>query len=952
MNRSNPLLRSRWVRRVSAAVGILVILYAIVGFLVLPWVVTTQLPPRLSAFLRREVAVRRVRVNPFALSATVEGFKIQEAAGGEFLGWERLYVRVGVSSLFGRAVNLRAIELSGPYAHVVVGKDGKLNFADILARLQQASPQPAAAKPAKPPILRIGRLAVWNAQVVFLDRSLPEPFSTTLGPLSLGLEDFSTEPDRSGPYQFAGRTEAGESFRWSGDFSLDPLASQGHLELAGLRLAKYQPFLAHRVAFRLGGGALSARGDYQLRWAAGQHVLKLQGGSVALEGLELGPERGAPVLTLPEVEADGIQADLVQRSAAVASLALRDGRVQVVREADGALDLARLLTPKPGPPPAAPAAPFRLDLKELRLQGFRVAFRDLAPVRPVLVRAEDLDLTLRDVSLDPATPVQLTLAATLNGKARLQAEGTALPFRPAVDLKLRLDGLDLPPFDPYLAPFLNVRLNRGSLGLDGRVSASFAGKPTDRAVFQGDLRLERFEAADGTLREPFLGYRRLALTGLDVSTNPNRVAIRLVDLVEPSPRLVIAKDGSTNVGRALKLEPGPAPAAKPPLAAVGSAIPPTEGPPLVLSILRTRMTGGRLSFVDRSLQPNAALLITGLQGTATSLSSAPDTQSALDFLGLAGGFAPLHLQGRAMPLRKDQDTDVQLVIDGAALTDFSPYAGKYLGYTVRKGNLAVDARVRIVKRQLDALIKTRLDQFTLGDKTASPDAVHLPVKLCLAILRDRHGVIDLELPVDGSLDDPDLHVGKLVWKAILNILGKVAAAPFTFLAHLGGGPSEDLSFAAFPTGSAELDAEGETKAQHLAQALAERPELGVEIEGSADPVADAGALRQRALEALLAQQEVPAGAPAEPDPRLLAAYRQRFPQAAVTPPPPAEEMRQALLGSFPVGPDDLAQLAAGRAHAFLQQLKADQVDPARLFEVQGGDRARKEGGSRVYFGLR
>src|SRR5208283_3743254 len=99
------------------------------------------------------------------------------------------------------------------------------------------------------------------------------------------------------------------------------------------------------------------------------------------------------------------------------------------------------------------------------------------------------------------------------------------------------------------------------------------------------------------------------------------------------------------------------------------------------------------------------------------------------------------IHGRAMPLRKDQDTDVALELQASELSDFSPYAGKYLGYTIRKGKLYVDGRVRIQQRQLDAELKTRLDQFYLGDPVASPDAVKLPVKLCLAIVRDRKGVI-------------------------------------------------------------------------------------------------------------------------------------------------------------------------------------------------------------------
>jgi hypothetical protein len=384
-------------------------------------------------------------------------------------------------------------------------------------------------------------------------------------------------------------------------------------------------------------------------------------------------------------------------------------------------------------------------------------------------------------------------------------------------------------------------------------------------------------------------------------------------------------------------------------------LPPSPGPPLKLSIARTHLAAGRLSFVDRSLEPNAALLITGLEGTATTLSTEPDSQSQVDFQGLAGGLAPLRIHGRAMPLRKDQDTDVTVTIQGSQLSDFSPYSAKYLGYTIRKGKLDLDAQVRIQRRQLQALVKTRLDQFFLGDKVQSPDATKLPVRLGLAILRDRRGVIDLDLPVTGSLDDPDLHYGRIVLHAILNVMTKVVASPFSLLAKLGGAPADhDLSFVAFAPGSAVPDPAAASKVQALARSLAERPELGLEAEGCADPAADAAALKQQALEQQLLRLRREAGQsgpmpPEERDRWLRVAFQHAFPATtAATPAPPPAEMEQQLLGAFPVSAGDLAQLGSARAKVLLKLLLEAQVDPARLFQVNGGERT----GSKVYFGLR
>jgi len=270
----------------------------------------------------------------------------------------------------------------------------------------------------------------------------------------------------------------------------------------------------------------------------------------------------------------------------------------------------------------------------------------------------------------------------------------------------------------------------------------------------------------------------------------------------------------------------------------------------------------------------------------------------------------------------------------------------------------VDAHIVIRERKLDTLVKTRMDQFYLGEKTGSPDATHLPVKLALAILRDRKGVIDLELPVQGSLDDPDFKYGRIVWGAVVNVLTKIVTSPFSLLAKLaGGGADQDLSFAAFEPGSAVPGPEALAKAQSLAKALAERPDLSLEAEGTVDPNADVSALKKQALEAQLEKTAVAPG----PDRRARAlrrAFETAFPPAppvkgqAPAPQPPPGEMEQRLLGTLPVTASDLAQLADARAKALLKLLEAAQIPAGRLFEVQGGPRAKQEGGSRVYFGLK
>ncbi len=974
----------RWLFALAGAIA----LYALVGFVVVPAVVKAQLPPRLGRLLGREVSVQRVRTNPFALSATLEGFLVKDTDGEPFVGWERLYVNVRLSSLVTRTVSFKAIEWTRPYGRVVVGRDGRLNFSDIVERLSKPEPGRPTAPPRRPRQLAIGRLVVTGARVDLLDRRPADAFATTLGPLSIELTGFRTERDSNNPYSFAGRTESGESFSWTGHFSLDPLRSEGRLELDNLRLAKYRPYYRDRVSFEVRDGTASVHGSYAFEWSANAHVCRVADASLAVRDLALGEAgRDKPVIAIPAIDVRGVAADLLAPSVEIGSLALRDGSVEVTRLPDGGVNLARLATPKagaapasaqpPAPPAAPPAPPFRLVLREATASGFRVAFEDRAAARPVRALLEGVDARVDDFDLDPSHSARLTLATRVNGRGTVALEGTVAAFKPAFDLAVKAANVEVRPFDPYLEPALDVRVNRGSLTLDGRVRAAFEGRASDFTAFSGDARLDDFEAMDGTQNEPFLRYKSLRLNGMDVRTAPRTLTIKTVELVEPESRVVLAADGSSNVARALKLGAGTV--AIPgvvPGSALAAVVPPTPSPeeaPFAIAIARVAIKGGRLAFVDRTLEPNAALLITGLEGTYTELSTEPADVSAVAVQGRAGGLAPLSVSGRAMPLRHDKDTDVTIAIHGAELSDFGPYAGKYLGYTIRKGKLDLDARLTIKERKLNLQDKVRMDQFYLGDKTGSPDATHLPVKLALALLRDRQGVIEVEIPVEGSLDDPDFHYGKAVWHAVVNVFTKIVTSPFALLGSLFGGGDADLSFAAFEPGGAEPDAEAVKKAGVLAKALVERPDLTLEVEGTADPDADGAALKKRGLERLLRDTKAkalaatqPGGvdvasvtvAPEEREAWLKAAFDAAFPppppekgkEAAPPAPPPPAEMAQRLLGTIAVGPDDLRALADARTKARVALvLQGGAVAATRVFEVRGGERAAKEGGARVYF---
>jgi hypothetical protein len=945
-------LARRLVRRLVQGLAALLVFYAAAGFLLVPWVVKTQLPRRLGPLLHREVSVARVRANPFTLSLTLDGFLVRDRDGSVLLGWDRLYVNLGAMTFLRLAPVIKLISLEGFHAHIVLDRKGNPSFADLLVPGPEAAPAPAKSSP---PDLRIGRLQVINARVDFIDQATPQPFATVLGPMTLALDGFRLQRDRRNPYAFSGRTERGETFGWRGHFLLDPFRSAGAFEVGRLYLPKYAPFYRNAVAFDLPSGTLDFRSAYLLE-AGGQGLsLKLQDGEADLHDLAVAERsRPGPVVELPELKARGLEADLLGGSAHLASLALRDGKLLVRRDADGTLNLQRLAAAKeteakvPAKASAkaeAPAKPFRFVLDELRLENQTVRFQDQVPHHPVDLTLDRITAAVKGLSLDPAAACTLDLDLRWNGRGHLHASGEAAPLRSRGGLDLQVEALDLAPLSGYVEEAGGAAILGGRLDVAGRADFD---QPGSSYAFKGKASVAAFKAEAGPARAATVAWDNLRLEGVRAATRPMAFTVARIDWDAPTARYILAP--AAGAPKAPGAAPGPSASSPGPSASTPG--PSGVGPKGEIGAFHLQR--GAFTFLDRSIQPVAALSLDAVDVRIGRLTSEPGARASLELSALVDGAAPVKGRGTVNLLSRSAYSDLAFEMGGMDLSPLSPYSGHYVGYGIEKGKLNLDLKYLVEQKHLQSENRIRMDQFTLGEPVESPDALHIPVKLGLALLRDRHGVIDLDVPVDGDLGSPDFHLGKVIWHAIVNVLTKVAASPFTLIGNLFGGGDADLSLLAFAPGSADLDAQGEKVLATLEKGLTERPGLRLEMEGTADEAVDGPALKRAELDAALGRLK---GQPvtAEDRPRYLrTAYLQAFPpdKAKPAPEPPAPEMEARLLARIPSDPGALKLLARRRVQVARDHfLRVGQVEEARVFVAEGGERAR-QGGCKVYFELK
>jgi hypothetical protein len=1015
------LFRTR-IARVLAALAVAVGLYALAGFVIAPKIARHALLEDIPKSLGVTSSVGDIHINPFLLHVEIKNFALA-GKEGRLLGFGRLFVDFQLSSLWRRAYSFGRIEIADPYVNADVGPDGTLNLLQLRSK---SAPPSAPTKPAKSeplPALRVGSFKVTQGSMSYRDRSRPAEFAARLEPINFELKDFTTGL-AGGVFTLTGATTQGERIEWQGHLSVQPIESDGELRIDGLRARTIWEYLEDQVNFVINSGSINVQASYKFS-LQDRLDLSLNVAQASVTDLAV-RARGSDEdwIDVAAMTVTGAGANLGKRTAQVDSVSLTGLKVLAWLEPNGAVNLLELTAPPPraektaaqqrptlhaetresdalvaanGAPRASAAAPWTFDLRELELRDARISAEDRSTQPAVKAVLAPLSLKISGVSLDLSKPVKLALDTRINDTGSLAVDGELTPRPLTASLSLKLAGIDLTPAQPYIAQHTSMTLRSGKLG--GEAQLRYGAKQSPAVKFAGNIYVEKLHTVDDALHDDFINWERLDIRGLNYQQTPDRLDIAEVAAHKPYARVIIESDASLNVKRVLD-GPGGAPApsagaaakADSPKTATATPMPsgtvtarvtataPGAAPAMPLAIKKVSVRDGRVNFTDLSVAPNFSAGIQDLQGSVIGLSSNPNSRAKVDLHGNVDAFSPVSITGELNILSAALYTDLAMDFRNIELSIFNPYSGKFAGYNITKGKLTAQMHYKVAARQLDAQHRIIIDQLEFGDKTESKNAVSLPVKLAVALLKDRNGVIDLPLPVTGSLDDPKFRIGPIIWKVLVNILEKAVTAPFALLGSLfGGGP--DLQFIDFQPGASALDASQADKIKAIVKALQERPQLKIEVPIGAVPDIDGPALVTTELRAQLSEVEMQRGGRKKAD-APLPAFDQLEPPAklevltqlylkdlgqepkypdtvtAVKEKPELvsakiDFLTTALREHLTVSADALTALGQQRAMTLQQALLTDtQIGPERVFLVANNKVIGKDGAVRVELSLR
>ena len=744
--------------------------------------------------------------------------------------------------------------------------------------------------------------------------------------------------------------------------------------------------------------ALNGQLDAQLgvNWQAASagkaQVLQLSAPQMTVSDVQLAQGKTS-LVSVKQVELLQADIDLTAQTFKAAAMKLIQPKALVERGSDKRWmyerwRVAQGKAPTQAPPPAtegsgAPA--WVVAINEVQLEGGAMSFSDKAGAKPVNFEVSAVHARLGSLVLDDRVAAK---AMPLSASLRLASgrfEPGKLAFNGSIGLtpvqaqgRLVLDRLPLQAFEPYLADALNIELLRADASFKGRVAyRQTAGGPV--AQLNGDLALEEFRANTLAPSEELLAWKALNLRGLQVALDPARatkVDVRETVLTDFFARVIVTPEGRINLQDLSKTSATPVQNApetiargaggvragapkqdQPSNTATATAAAAAPGPAPVVTIGPIRLVNGKVLFSDRFVKPNYTANLSELNGTLSAFSSVPPGAVAsaapamadLALRGKAEGTASLEILGKLNPLAKPLALDITGKVRDLELPPLSPYAVKYSGYGINRGKLSVDVNyVVLPDGRLTASNKLVLNQLSFGDKVEGSTA-SLPVKLAVALLADRNGVIDIDLPISGSLNDPQFSLGPVIVKVILNLIAKAITAPFSLLASAFGGSAEELGVVGFVSGSALLTPESQAGLDKVGKALADRPALQLTVVGTSSLEAEREGWRRARLDAMVRAEkrraivreggstaDIPAVSPAE-YPALLKQVYQRADMAkprnlvGLAKDLPAAEMEKLLMAGIAVDDSGMRELAVQRAVVVRDYLVVTGIAPGRLF---------------------
>lgn len=557
---------------------------------------------------------------------------------------------------------------------------------------------------------------------------------------------------------------------------------------------------------------------------------------------------------LARLSLDGSSIDLGRQEAVIKQLALAGGGAFLTQSPSlpdkpaAPQKIRSKSTPEKAPAEISPRksqkkSPWKLVLAQGAVSDFHLGFADKKKNPPLAYDLINLQAEIQDFGNPGGKPTTFEAQAEVRqgGTASLSGSMTQSGGQAeqggVIEAKIAISRMNLMPLASLVAQHATLTLASGNFSTDAHVRYAADGSPPSLAL-QGDAKIGDLLLNEETSGKRFLAWKELGANGLDFGLNPDHLAVKEIRVLEPGTTITISQDKSLNLAQIRR----------------HTNEDKTEKPTFPVAIERVRIKDGVVDFSDFSLVLPFVTRITQFKGTGVDLVTTPASRASLKFEGRVGEFGHAKANGSLIPSNPKQFTDIKVIFRNVAMSPLSPYSATFAGRKIESGKLNLDLGYTIKNSELLGENSMVLEDFTLGERVESPNAMDLPLDLAIALLTDSEGKIDIAVPISGNIDHPEFSYGHVFRQALFNLLSRIVTSPFRALGGLLGSHSENMDTILFEPGRAELAPPEQEKLKKVAEALEKKEQLKLTVHGGFEPGLDGKALKRSQLRRTLVRK--------------------------------------------------------------------------------------------------
>jgi len=842
----SDIIKTHWLnpRRKRFWAIAAVLFYTLFGFFAAPLIVNKLAIDFVQEDLGRTAVIEKVEVNPYVMSLRVQGFAMEDSDGVRLAAFEELFINFQLSSLFNWAWTLDEIRLAGSYFFFERFDPQNSRLSKLLEDFPEDQEAGASDEEGGVPRLLIHHLTLSEGRVDVKDNVPETVVETSLAPINISIQALNTLPDRHGKQSVTIALPGDATLKWAGSLTLAPLDSEGELELDNLQLDTMIAYLEGVLPLKSIAANISSHFHYRVQTQQdGQLKAEIDDMEVELVGIAvtgLTPE--TDFLSVEKIALSGGTLRYPEQRLQFSGLHIDKPGLTAWLDENGSMSLDQLIPAdsdgEPTTEPGDASLPWQLSLGELIMEGGSLSLSDQSTQPVAMVDVSSLRFKLSEISNQDNALFPLELSGSLPEGGSFSVDGS-LGIFPEVSFagSSRTKNVPLSLGQAYAQQYAHIVLEAGVLDSDVEIKM-----PAGQAItVAGAVQVSSLEVNDSIANERLLGWDKLDIDHFEMNTGSGMLHLSEMIFERAFGRMVINEDQSTNLSRLV-------------IEQTNTSADGANGEPMGIIIGGISVAEGSMDFSDFSLPLPFATHIANLNGTISTIDTNSSAPANIKLEGQVDEYGLARIDGAMNMLDPIQKTDITVEFRNLLMSNLSPYTAQFAGREIAEGKLGLELNYVINDGMLQGSNNVVMSDLVLGEKVDHPDAASLPLGLAVALLKDSDGVIDIDLPVEGDINDPEFKIGGVVWTAISGLIVKIVSAPFRLLGNLIGIDSEDLGQFEFLAGRSDLTPPELEKVGQLKEALQKRPELRVEISGVTDKAIDIPALKFIQLRALAVER--------------------------------------------------------------------------------------------------